>query len=56
MNYRELLIPLVIALIGLVVLFAGARDGARLAGRILAVILGAIVLFLIFGFIVGRAL
>ena len=55
-TYRNFLIPMLLILIGLVILFAGREEGGRFAGRILVVILGAIALFLVFGYIVGRAI
>ncbi|HEX2173648.1 MAG TPA: hypothetical protein VHL09_14520 [Dehalococcoidia bacterium] len=55
MDYKPILIPAVVFLIGVVMLFAGGARGAQLGGKILMVILGAIALFLIFGYIVGRA-
>ncbi len=56
MNYKDMLVPALIFLVGVVVLFAGRARGAQLGGKILLVILGAIALFLIFGYIVGRAI
>ncbi|MDQ3985064.1 MAG: hypothetical protein M3280_01000 [Actinomycetota bacterium] len=55
MNYKEILLPATIFLIGFVMLMAG-KGGARLGGRILLVILGWIALFLVFGYVVSRAL
>lgn len=55
MNYREFLVPAVVVLIGIVMLFAG-KGGGRLGGRIVLVILGAIVLFFIFGYAVSRTI
>ena len=46
-NYREFLIPAILVLVGIVMLMAG-REGGRLGGRILLVILGAGVSILFF--------
>ncbi|MDQ4144768.1 MAG: hypothetical protein M3198_13700 [Actinomycetota bacterium] len=54
-QFRQLLIPGVLVLLGFVMLLAG-KGGGRLGGRILVVILGAIVLFFIFGFAVSRTI
>ena len=47
--------PALLVLVGLVMLLAG-KGGGRLGGRILLVILGAIVLFFIFGYAVSRTI
>ena len=46
-NYGEFLIPAILVLVGIVMLMAG-REGGRLGGRILLVILGAGVSILFF--------
>ena len=46
-NYGEFLIPAILVLVGVVMLMAG-REGGRLGGRILLVILGAGVSILFF--------
>lgn len=56
MDYKPVLIPAILFLIGVVMVFGGGAKGAQLGGKILVVIVGAIALFLIFGFIVGRAI
>ena len=53
--FRQLLVPALIVLVGFVMLLAG-RGGGRLGGRIVLVILGAIVLFFIFGYAVTRTI
>ena len=55
MTYRELLVPAVIVLLGLVMLLAGNKGG-RIGLRITVVFLGILAMFLIFGLIVGRAI
>lgn len=56
MNYKDLLIPAVIVLVGIVMLFAGRGESARVGGKIMLVIIGALALFLVFGVIVARAI
>ncbi|MDQ3955538.1 MAG: hypothetical protein M3285_08315 [Actinomycetota bacterium] len=56
MDYKPVLIPAILFLIGVVMMFGGGAKGAQLGAKILIVIVGAIALFLIFGFIVGRAI
>ena len=46
-NYGEFLIPAILVLVGVVMLMAG-KEGGRLGGRILLVILGAGVSILFF--------
>jgi hypothetical protein len=55
MTYRELLIPAVIVLLGFVMLLGGNKGG-RIGLRIAVVFLGILAMFLVFGFIVGRAI
>jgi hypothetical protein len=55
-NYKDLLIPAIIVLVGVVMLLAGSSDAARVGGKIMLVIFGALALFLVFGVIVARAL
>ena len=54
-QFRQLLVPGLVMLVGFVMLIAG-KGGGRLGGRILVVILGAILLFFIFGFAVSRTI
>jgi hypothetical protein len=55
-DYKQVMIPAMLFLIGLVMLMGGGTQGVRLGGKILGVILGSIAFFLVFGFIVGRAI
>lgn len=54
-EYRPFLVPAVIVLIGLVMVMAGS-GGGRLGGRIVLVIVGAVLVFSVFVFAVSRTI